>query len=85
MDTSDWLELGAGFGMGMTMSRALGESFADALDARANMNIVTIPQTRAEIQTLLDKLDVRLANGEISEAVYNQVTAKWKKRLADVR
>ncbi len=84
MDASNWLELGAGFGMGTLMSRAIGDSFVNAMDARTSIHVLTIPQTRQEIQTLLDKLDVRLANGEISEAVYKQVTAKWKKRLEEM-
>jgi hypothetical protein len=84
MDTSDWVELGAGFGMGTLMSRTIGDSFMNAMDARTSMNALTIPQTRQEIQTLLDKLDVRLANGEISEAVYKQVTAKWEKRMEEM-
>lgn len=84
MDTSDWLELGAGFGMGMTMSRALGDSFVNAVDTRASIAALSIPQTQPEIQALLDKLDVRLANGEISEATYLQVTAKWQARLQNL-
>lgn len=81
MDTSDWLELGAGFGMGMAMSRAIGNSFANTVDTQTNIHILNIPQTRGEIQTLLDMLDVRLAGGEISEATWLQVTNKWQARL----
>jgi hypothetical protein len=84
MDSSDWLELGAGFGMGTAMSRAIGSSFTNAIDARASVQILSVPQTRQEIQSLLDKLDVRLANGEISEATYIQVTAKWQARLQNL-
>ncbi len=39
------------------------------------------PQTREEIQALIDNLDVKLMNGEISEAVYNRLVAKWQQRL----
>ncbi|MBI4672757.1 MAG: hypothetical protein HY741_13945 [Chloroflexi bacterium] len=84
MDTSDWVELGVGFGMGTTMSRAIGDSFMNAMDARTSIAVLTVPQTRQEIQALLDKLDVRLASGEISEAVYKQVTEKWEKRLDEM-
>lgn len=84
MDTSDWLELGAGFGMGMAMSRAIGSSFGNAIDARTSINVLTVPQTRQEIQSLLDKLDVRLANGEISETTFLQLTAKWQARLQNL-
>lgn len=39
------------------------------------------PQTKEEIQALLDNLDLKLANGEISEEVYNRLVAKWQERL----
>jgi membrane protease subunit (stomatin/prohibitin family) len=39
------------------------------------------PQTKAEILALLDSLDLRLANGEISEAAYNRLVEKWQARL----
>ena len=45
------------------------------------MSALTIPQTRAEIQFLLDKLDVGLANGRMSEDTYKKLTAKWTTRL----
>ena len=37
--------------------------------------------TVEEIQVLLDNLDLRLANGEISEATYQQLYARWQNRL----
>ncbi len=77
MDFSDFAEFGAGLAMGSIMSRTIG----DALDARTGISALTYPQTRAEIQALLDKLDLRLANGEISEATYKTITAKWQQRL----
>ncbi len=82
MDTSDWVELGAGLSLGAMMSRSLSYAFADAVDARTSIGAFAVPQTRAEIQALLDKLDVRLANGEICEAVYKSVSDKWQQRLA---
>jgi membrane protease subunit (stomatin/prohibitin family) len=39
------------------------------------------PQTKEEIQALIDSLDQKLASGEISEAIYNRLTAKWQERL----
>jgi hypothetical protein len=42
------------------------------------------PQTPAEIQALLDNLDMRLANGEISESVYNKLYEKWEQRLKEM-
>lgn len=41
----------------------------------------TNPQTKEEIQALLDNLDLRFANGEISEAIYNRMVEKWQARL----
>jgi membrane protease subunit (stomatin/prohibitin family) len=42
------------------------------------------PQTKEEIQALLDALDGKLASGEISEAVYNRLVEKWQKRLEEI-
>ena len=39
------------------------------------------PQTKAEVQALLDSLDMKLAKGEISEAIYNKLVEKWQQRL----
>ncbi len=39
------------------------------------------PQTKEEIQALLDNLDMKLATGELSESVYNTLVAKWQERL----
>ncbi len=47
----------------------------------ANANPSSNPQTKEEIQALLDSLDAKLAKGEISEAVYNQLVTKWQERL----
>jgi len=37
--------------------------------------------TREKIEEMLDKLDERFANGEISEQVYLTMQSKWQKRL----
>jgi membrane protease subunit (stomatin/prohibitin family) len=42
------------------------------------------PQTKEEVQKLIDSLDVKLANGELSEAVYNKLVAKWEQRLKEL-
>lgn len=39
------------------------------------------PQTKEEIQALLDALDARLMSGDISEGVYKTLTEKWQQRL----
>ncbi|TAH53731.1 MAG: hypothetical protein EYC68_02180 [Chloroflexota bacterium] len=84
MDTSDFVELGAGLALGGMMSRAIGNAFTNALDAHTSIKVIAVPQTRAEIQMLLDKLDVQLANGKMSEATYKTLTAKWEKRLNEI-
>jgi hypothetical protein len=33
---------------------------------------------------MLDNLDMRFANGEISEDTYKSLTAKWQQRLKDM-
>mgnify|MGYP005855279547 CR=1 FL=1 len=42
------------------------------------------PQTKEEIQALLDGLDVKLASGEITQDIYNRLTAKWEQRLREL-
>jgi membrane protease subunit (stomatin/prohibitin family) len=39
------------------------------------------PKTKEEIQAAIDKLDMRLMNGEISESIYNRLLQKWQSRL----
>lgn len=39
------------------------------------------PQTREEIQALIDSLDMKLMSGEISEDIYNKLVTKWQARL----
>lgn len=41
------------------------------------------PQSKAEVQALLDGLDVKFMNGEISESIYNRLVEKWQQRLND--
>jgi membrane protease subunit (stomatin/prohibitin family) len=42
------------------------------------------PQTKAEIQAFLDSLDMKLANGQITEKVYKQLYTKWEERLKNM-
>ena len=37
--------------------------------------------TQAQIKELLDQLDVKLANGELSEITYQRLRIRWEKRL----
>jgi len=51
---------------------------------QAPANAPASPQTKAEIQAMLDNLDIKLANGEISEAAYNKLVEKWQQRLSEM-
>lgn len=81
MDSSDYLDFGVGLAFGSILTRNVANSFGSAIDARTTLNVLTIPQTPAEIQLLLDQLDVRLAYGDITEATYQSLTNKWQARL----
>jgi membrane protease subunit (stomatin/prohibitin family) len=61
--------------MDMMKKQGSGDQPAQAAPVSDN------PQTKAEIQALLDNLDMKLAKGEISEAVYNKLVEKWQQRL----
>lgn len=41
--------------------------------------------TAEQIEVLLDKLDLRLVNGEITEATYKQLAQRWETRLKELR
>jgi len=86
---SEGLGLGAGIGMGAGLGGMIAQAMASAQQqpqqqAPAAPAAPVAPTTKAEIQTLLDNLDMRLANGEISESIYEKLTAKWQKRLDDM-
>jgi membrane protease subunit (stomatin/prohibitin family) len=78
--------LGAGVGMGAAMAQAMTQAMQPkpaAPAAPAAAAPPANPQTPAEIQAFLDNLDVRLANGELSEATYDKLYAKWEARLKE--
>lgn len=76
----------AGTGMGIGTGIGLGQVMADAM---RNMNQAPQPPqtppsgaaSKAQIQQALTNLDIRLANGEISETVYNTLRANLQKAL----
>ncbi len=85
-------ELGAGLGMGAAMAQMVTQSMQprpaapatpETPAASAPANNVT-PTTAAEIQALLDNLDNRLANGEITESTYDKLSGKWQARLTEL-
>lgn len=78
--------LGAGVGMGAAMAQMLTQSVQQGRQAPQGAQAApsaapAVPTTAAEIQATLDNLDLRLAAGEISEALYNRLAAKWEARL----
>lgn len=88
--------VGAGFGMGGIMAGALGDAFRNPNSGNVNQGAgggsggggggggggaAASPQTKQDIQALLDNLDMRFANGQISEDTYKSMTAKWTERL----
>ncbi|NOZ49816.1 MAG: SPFH domain-containing protein [Chloroflexi bacterium] len=84
------LGLGAGIGMGAGLGGMIAQAMQGAMQpqqqqqAPAASAAPTSPTTRAEVQTLIDNLDLRLANGEIGEKLYERLLAKWEKRLAEL-
>lgn len=72
--------LGAGIGMGMAMGQMLAQSMQQPRQTTATV----APKTAAEIQAILDNLDRRLAAGEITEATYNKLYARWEARLKEI-
>jgi len=76
--------LGAGIGMGATMAQMLTQSMQQPAQQPAAPAAPAVPTTAAQIQATLDNLDMRLAAGEISEATYNKLYAKWEARLGEL-
>jgi membrane protease subunit (stomatin/prohibitin family) len=75
--------LGAGLGMGTAMAQMMAQSMQQPGQQRepAGGAGVATPSTPQEIRNMLDNLDARLMNGEISEDLYNKLYAKWQARL----
>lgn len=79
------VELGAGLGLGAAMAQMVTQAArppaTGAPAAGGTPAVSANPTTPAEVQALLDSLDLRLANGELSEAVYQRLHDKWEQRL----
>lgn len=86
--------LGAGIGLGQILGQTLGQGMnqpqqqqppQSAPQQQAPGAAPSAPagggQTKAQIQQALTNLDIRLANGEISEATYNKLQANLQKAL----
>ncbi|MGD2178147.1 MAG: SPFH domain-containing protein [Anaerolineae bacterium] len=75
--------LGAGLGMGTAMAQMMAQSMQQPQQPAGGVGTAT-PQTPQEIQNMLDNLDARLMNGEISEDLYSKLYAKWEARLEEL-
>jgi membrane protease subunit (stomatin/prohibitin family) len=80
--TGAGLGLGAGVGMGTAMAQMMAQAMQPGQQQAPAASAT--PTTAAEIQATLDNLDMRLAAGEISEATYNKLYAKWEARLKEL-
>lgn len=73
--------LGAGIGLGQMMAGQMQQGQKGGAESAA----AATPRTRQEIQDLLDNLDTRLANGEITQDAYDKLVAKWQARLDEMK
>ena len=77
--------LGAGIGLGQMLGQTLGQGMnqpaAPQPAAAAAAAAAAGAQTKAQIQQALANLDIRLANGEVSETTYNKLLANLTKML----
>jgi membrane protease subunit (stomatin/prohibitin family) len=81
--------LGAGIGLGAQLAGMMGQAFQSgqqqaAPAAPAQSAAPATPQTQEQVQQMLDNLDMRFANGQISEDTYKSLTAKWQQRLKEM-
>jgi membrane protease subunit (stomatin/prohibitin family) len=76
--------LGAGIGLGQMMGSAFQQAQQPAQQQEGSAPAKT-PTTREEIQALLDNLDMRLANGEITQEAYERLVAKWQAKLDEMK
>ncbi|MBI2845483.1 MAG: SPFH domain-containing protein [Chloroflexi bacterium] len=75
--------LGAGLGAGVGIGTAMAQAMAEAMRSGQPQEPPAAKMTKAQIQEMLDALDVSLAQGKISEATYNSLKAKWEQKLKD--
>ena len=77
---------GVGLGAGIGLGQILGQTMGAGMNQPAPQQQPSTPaaggvQTKAQIRQALGNLDIRLANGEISEAIYNKLQANLTKLL----
>jgi membrane protease subunit (stomatin/prohibitin family) len=81
--------LGAGVGMGAAMAQMMSQSMQQPAQQQAQSagggGQSSTPKTAEDVQAMLDNLDTRLMNGEISEDLYNKLHDKWESRLEELK
>jgi membrane protease subunit (stomatin/prohibitin family) len=81
--------LGAGVGMGAAMAQMMSQSMQQPAggarqESQPAGGQTATPKTAQDVRAMLDNLDMRLMNGEISEDLYNKLHAKWESRLEEL-
>jgi len=78
--------LGAGLGMGAAMAQMMSQSMQQPAQQQAQQEEAqpAAPKTAQDVKAMLDNLDSRLMNGEISEDLYNRLRVKWESRLDEL-
>jgi membrane protease subunit (stomatin/prohibitin family) len=90
--TGAGLGLGAGVGLGSVMAQTMRDALQSPPPAAAPAEAAGAaaapapsgPLTREQVQATLDNLDMRMANGEISEETYNRLYARWEQKLREL-
>jgi membrane protease subunit (stomatin/prohibitin family) len=73
---------GVGLGAGIGLGQALAGAFAQPQQQPVQQQAApATPTTRGEIEAAIENLDIRLANGEISEETYKTLLAKFQAKL----
>ena len=76
--------LGAGIGLGAQLAGMMGQAFQSGQQQAGPTPATATPQTKEQIQQMLDNLDLRFSNGQITEDTYKQLTSKWQARLKEM-
>lgn len=70
--------------MQMMQNQGGGQQQAPAAPQQAAPAASGAPQTKADVQQILDDLDMKLMSGDISEAIYTRMYQKWESRMAEL-
>lgn len=86
--------LGAGFGLGASVASMFGQAMQQPQQQQPQYQQppaqAAAPAaaggatTREQVQATIDALDMRFAQGEISEETYNKLMARWEQKLKEL-